>query len=142
MRNVSERTCWRSVETGWLLSVLLLICLPAFGQEASGKTLFLKNCVACHQVDGQGIPDAFPALAGNSFVQANANDVASLLLTGRSGMPNFSKRLNDQDIAAIVSYIRNAWGNQGAEMTPERVAALRAELHADMGDAAPQNNRH
>jgi cytochrome c6 len=125
-----------------LIGALFLSCCSASAEENIGRALFLKNCSACHQVDGKGIPDAFPALAGNSFVGNNANDVASLLLTGRSGMPNFSKRLNDQDIAAIVSYIRNAWGNRGTDIAPEQVATLRAELHADMVDATPQNNRH
>jgi len=125
-----------------IFGVLSLCLLPASAEEVNGKALFLKNCSACHQVDGQGIPDAFPALAGNAFVQGNANDVAALLLTGRSGMPNFSKRLNDQDIAAIVSYVRNAWGNKAQDIAPERVVALRAELNAGMVEATPQNNRH
>jgi len=142
MQYVSEIKCRRLAAARCFLGALFLSCLPASAEEINGKALFLKNCSACHQVDGQGIPDAFPALAGNAFVHASANDVASLLLTGRSGMPNFSKRLSDQDIAAIVSYIRNAWGNRGTDIASAQVATLRAELHADMVDATPQNNRH
>ena len=117
-------------------------CLPALAEEMGGKALFLRNCSACHQVDGRGIPDAFPALAGNAFVQGNEAEVASVLLTGRNGMPNFSKRLTDQDLAKIVNYIRNAWGNRGGEIAAERVAALRADLHAEGFDPTEQNIRH
>jgi cytochrome c6 len=142
MQYVSELKRWRLVAPSCLLAVLSLLYCPASAEEIGGKALFLKNCAACHQADGHGIPNAFPALAGNVFVLGGANDVASLLLTGRSGMPNFSKRLNDQDIAALVSYIRNAWGNRAADIAPEQVATLRLELHADMVEPTPQNNRH
>lgn len=125
-----------------LVGAACMICFAASAQELSGKILFLRNCSACHQADGQGIPGAFPALAGNLFVQGNAAEVASVLLTGRNGMPNFSKHLTDRDLATVVSYVRGAWGNQGAEITPERVAALRVELHAGEFDPTPQNIRH
>ena len=125
-----------------LAGAACMTCFPALAQELTGKTLFLRNCSACHQVDGRGIPGAFPALAANPFVQGNAVEVASVLLTGRNGMPNFSKHLTDRDLATVVSYVRSAWGNQGGEITPERVAALRAELHAGEFEPASQNNRH
>lgn len=130
------------------VAACILICatsapwISAAAQESIGKTLFVRNCSACHQIDGKGIPGVFPALAGNLFVQGNEAEVASVLLTGRNGMPNFSKHLTDRDLAVIVGYIRNAWGNQGAEIAPERVAALRSELHAANFDPAWQNIRH
>jgi cytochrome c6 len=58
-----------------------------------GKALFAKNCAACHQANGKGIPGAFPALAGNAFVQGAPADVATVLLKGRGGMPDFSGSL-------------------------------------------------
>ncbi|HSY29514.1 MAG TPA: cytochrome c [Burkholderiaceae bacterium] len=126
------------------VSALMIVALarPASAEDMSGKTLFLKNCSACHQVDGRGIPDAFPALAGNPFVQGSEAEVVSVLLTGRNGMPNFSKRLTDQDVAQIVSYIRNTWGNRGTEIAAGRVATLRADLHAEAFDPTQQNIRH
>ena len=126
-----------------LIGAACLACLPAPAQELSGKTLFLKNCSACHQVDGKGIPGVFPALAGDPFAQRKSADVVSLLLTGRNGMPNFSKHLSDRDVATVVGYVRHAWGNRGAEIAPEQVAALRAELHADAFDPTPlQDHLH
>jgi len=124
-----------------LIGVASLACLPAPAQELSGKTLFLKNCSACHQVDGKGIPGAFPALAGDLFVQGKSADVVSLLLTGRNGMPNFSKHLSDRDVATVLGYVRHAWGNRGADVAPEEVATLRAELRADAFDPTPQQDQ-
>ncbi|MET0207850.1 MAG: cytochrome c, partial [Burkholderiaceae bacterium] len=73
--------------------------------SADGKTLFAKNCAACHQADGRGIPGAFPALAGNSFVQGPGKDVAGVVLNGRGGMPSFREELSRATIAQILSYV-------------------------------------
>jgi cytochrome c6 len=90
--------------------------------------LFAKNCAACHQASGKGIPGAFPALAGNAFVQGPAAEVATVLLKGRGGMPDFSSGLGDQDIALVLSYVRGSWGNQAAPMAADVVAVLRGTL--------------
>ena len=55
----------------------------AHADSTDGKSLFAKNCAACHQPTGKGIPGAFPALAGNAFVQSQPADVATVLLKGR-----------------------------------------------------------
>ena len=77
-----------------------------------GKALFLKNCAACHQATGKGIPGAFPALAGSKFVTGDHAEVASVLLKGRGGMPDFSENISDADMAAILTYVRSSWGNK------------------------------
>jgi len=68
-------------------TVLAAASSPSRAQDAGpaldGKALFLKNCAACHQPTGKGIPGAFPALAGNKFVQGKSTDVATVLLKGR-----------------------------------------------------------
>ncbi len=128
-----------------LAALPLLIALAsgtASAEELSGSVLFHKYCSACHQPDGQGVPDAFPALAGNAFVQGDADAVASVLLTGRGGMPNFSRRLADRDAAAVLSYVRSSWGNHAGEITVDQVAALRARLHATAFDPTPSASRH
>lgn len=125
-----------------LLGAACAFVLPTYAEDASGKSLFLKNCSACHQADGRGVPDVFPALAGNAFVQGGERDVVSVLLTGRNGMPNFSRRLTDQDMGLVLNYVRSAWGNRGTEITSEQVTALRSELHADAFDSTQQNIRH
>ena len=124
-------------------SVFALVCaIPAIAEDEAGKKLFQRNCMACHQADGKGVPDVFPALAGNAFVQGDEHDAVSVLLTGRNGMPNFSRRLTDQDIASILSYVRSAWGNHGSAVSPEQVATLRSGLHAEAFDPTQQNIRH
>lgn len=94
----------------------------------SGKDQFEATCSACHQVTGLGIPGAFPALAGNVFVQGDERAVVSTVLNGRGGMPTFKADLSDAQIAAILTYVRSAWGNKAAPVTPATVAAVRAQL--------------
>lgn len=110
---------------------LVLIALMAAGaqaaaQTADGKTLFAKNCAACHQLTGAGIPGAFPALKGNRFVQGEAGAVIATVLKGRGGMPAFGAALDDEKIALAVSYIRQSWGNQAAPVDAPTVQAVRS----------------
>jgi cytochrome c6 len=94
--------------------------------QTSGATLFAQNCAACHQPQGQGIKGAFPALAGDVFVQGEPGAVASVLLHGRGGMPNFSDDLSDSDIAAVLSYVRSSWGNHAPPLDAALVASVRS----------------
>lgn len=94
----------------------------------AGQSLFLDNCSACHQADGAGVKGAFPALAGDPFVQGDRASLAEVVLKGRGGMPTFKDDLSDADIAAILSYVRSSWGNKAGPVTPEAVAAARAKL--------------
>ena len=125
-----------------LFFVALGWCALACAEEPAGKSQYLKICSACHQADGRGVPEAFPALAGNAFVQGEARSVASVPLLGRGGMPNFSRRLDDATLAAILSYVRSAWGNSASAITAEQVAALRAELHIDAAESTQPGNMH
>lgn len=100
-----------------------LAAAPAFAED--GATLFAQNCAACHQPMGQGVPGAFPALAGDKFVQGPAEPVAHTILNGRGGMPKFGGDLTDEQIAAVASYVRSAWGNKAPPITPGQVTAER-----------------
>jgi cytochrome c6 len=93
----------------------------------SGEDIFAQNCSACHQLTGKGIPGAFPALAGDSFVQGTPDKVALTLLNGRGGMPSFRNDLSDAQIAAVISYVRSAWGNQAPPVDAALVAHLRGK---------------
>lgn len=93
---------------------------------ATGESLFQDNCSACHQANGQGVKGAFPALAGDPFVTGDPNAVIGVVLKGRGGMPTFKDDLKDPDIAAILTYVRGAWGNKASAVTPAQVAAGRA----------------
>jgi len=91
---------------------------------AEGEALFLANCAECHQQDGQGMPNVYPALAGNETVRGSGADVALVLIIGRGEMPSFAGALSDQEMAEVINYVRNSWGNVGTPITAENVAAL------------------
>ena len=115
---------------------------PARADGMDGKALFLKNCAACHQPTGKGIPGAFPALAGNKFVQGKSADVATVLLKGRGGMPDFSESLSDQDISTILSFVRSSWGNQAAPLSEAEVMSLRDALQVEPYSNGQMSNKH
>ena len=107
-----------------LVCLLLLAGVPAQAAETDGERLFRANCAECHQADGRGLPDIYPALAGSEVVRGSGVDVALVMLIGRGEMPSFKGSLNAAEMAAIINYVRNAWGNEGEPVTPEEIAAL------------------
>jgi cytochrome c6 len=109
---------------------------------ADGKALFMKNCAACHQASGKGIPGAFPALAGSKFVTGDHAEVAAVLLKGRGGMPDFSENISDADMAAILTYVRASWGNRADALTGDEVLKLREALGVSGFGAAEASNKH
>jgi cytochrome c6 len=136
----ARRMACRAVVLAWAAG--LAPWLPARAQEMDGKALFQKNCAACHQASGKGIPGAFPALAGNGFVQGKASDVAAVLLKGRGGMPDFSDSLSDRDIATVLSFVRGNWGNQGTPLSEAEVVALRGSLQVEPYNNGQMSNKH
>ncbi len=80
-----------------------------------GSQVYAINCVACHQAQGQGIPPAFPALDGSPVVTGDIEAQIDIVLNGRPGttMAAYGGLLSDNDIAAVITYTRNAWGNKG-----------------------------
>lgn len=97
-------------------------------QLAMGEKIFGNVCIACHQPGGAGVPGIFPNLAGNPLITTDdPTYVITTVLNGRGGMPRFAGNYNDEEIAAIVTYIRGSWGNTGAPVTAEEVAKVRAD---------------
>ena len=108
------------------LAFALVAAPPSLAAAApDGQALFISNCSACHQATGLGVPGAFPALAGDKFVTGDGKTVAHVVLFGRGGMPAFKGDLGDADIAAILTYVRSAWGNKAGPVAPQDVAAER-----------------
>jgi mono/diheme cytochrome c family protein len=97
----------------------------AASAQPDGGALFGQNCSACHQPSGKGIPGAFPALAGDPFVAGPPEAVASVVLNGRGGMPTFGKDLSNEDIAAILTYVRSSWGNHAGPLDPKMIESVR-----------------
>lgn len=108
-----------------------------------GRKVFVKNCVVCHQSSGQGVPGQFPPLVDSEWVASEDwhgdNHLVQIVLHGLQGpvqvggeaynnvMTPWQDILGDEEIAAVLTYIRNDWGNEAPPITPEFVAAIRAE---------------
>ncbi len=106
-----------------------------------GKRLYTQTCAACHQVNGQGLPGAFPPLADSEWVVGSEERVTRILLHGLAGpievkgntyngnMPAFgpgsSYNWGDDKISYVLTYIRSEWGNEASPISIEQVAAIR-----------------
>jgi len=96
--------------------------------KARGDKVYAANCVACHQASGKGLPPAFPALDGSKIAAGDKKAHVDIVLNGKPGtaMAAFGKLLSDTDIAAVVTYERNAWGNKAGDVIqPAEVKAAR-----------------
>jgi cytochrome c oxidase subunit II len=99
---------------------------------ARGEKVYAANCVACHQATGQGVPGAFPALANSPKVLGSQDEQIQILLNGvvKNGTPTAMasfKQLSDTELAAVITYTRNNWGNKPEDnlVQPKEVAAAR-----------------
>ena len=109
----------------------------------TGASLFESNCMTCHQANGSGIDGAVPPLVASRYVTGPAEVPVQILLHGISGaitvagneydgrMPHFGETLSDREIAAVVSYIRQQWGNNAPAIGPAFVQAQRGRFAAD-----------
>jgi cytochrome c oxidase subunit II len=95
---------------------------------ARGEKVYAANCVACHQANGSGLAAMkAPALAGNKLVVGPHNPPIDTVLNGRpnTAMQAFAKQLNDTEIAAVITFTRNSFGNKANEVQPAEVKARR-----------------
>ena len=95
---------------------------------AKGETIYKSTCAACHQASVAGIPGAFPALTGSAITTGDLKGHVDIVLHGKAGtaMQAFSSQLSDADIAAVVTYERNALGNSVGDMAqPADIKAMR-----------------
>ncbi len=110
-------------------------------QIEKGKQVYMGLCFACHQPDGKGLPGAFPPLAGSDFLQADRERAVRIVLKGLTGpvtvsgqtinsiMPPQEAVLTDAQIANVLTFVFNTWGNKGDAFTTEQVKAIRGEIH-------------
>lgn len=80
-----------------------------------GEKVYTANCVVCHQANGKGVPGAFPALDAGPVVMGPKADQIHLVMNGKAAMPAWKGVLSDTDIAAVITYTRNAWSNKAPE---------------------------
>jgi mono/diheme cytochrome c family protein len=111
---------------------------PAQAQMTDGARIY-QACAACHEADGSGSPRIYPPLPGNANLQsADPSSTLRIILDGArtvttprapnaGSMPAYSRKLTDQEIADVATYIRNAWGNAAPAVTPGQVAKARRE---------------
>ena len=95
-----------------------------------GEKVYGTYCVACHQANGEGIAGAFPSLKGTPMMLNDLEGHIDIVLNGKAGtaMQAFSTQLNDADLAAVITYERNAWGNDtGDVIQPSRIKAARIQ---------------
>jgi nitrite reductase (NO-forming) len=103
-----------------------------------GKRVYMQTCFACHMANGEGLPGVFPPLAKSDYLMADKDRSVRAVVKGLTGaivvngkeyngvMPPV--QLTDEQVAHVISYVRNEWGNRGDIVTPEEVAKLRAEM--------------
>jgi len=115
-------------------------------QIAAGEALFKGTCSVCHQPTGQGLPGVFPPLAKSDFLMADKRRAIEIVLNGLTGpvtvnghtysgvMPPMSQ-LNDDEVANILTFVRNSWGNQGEPVSVAEVADVRAKVRRPPGAA-------
>ena len=110
------------------------------GVMQTGQKVYAAQCAMCHGDDGKGMPPALPPLAGNQSITMSSpvNSIRMVLNGGYApgtkknprphGMPPFNHILNDEEVAAVVTYIRVAWNNSGTPVTPAQANELRKVL--------------
>jgi len=113
---------------------------------AAGRVLYNGTCSVCHQQNGEGLAGVFPPLANSDYLMADANRAIEVVLNGLVGpvtvngspfnsvMPPMSQ-LNDDEIANILTFTLNSWGNEDGEISPNDVAEVRAETERPKGAA-------
>jgi mono/diheme cytochrome c family protein len=110
---------------------------------AAGRAIYQDSCSACHQSDGKGVPQLFSPLAGSALLQSRDHTTAiRLVLEGArtaptdarpttSAMPAYGWKLTDAEVAAVLTYAGNDWGNATPEVTEADVKAVRQRLQAE-----------
>ncbi|NVK01695.1 MAG: cytochrome c oxidase subunit II [Oceanospirillaceae bacterium] len=121
-----ERNAWGN-NTGEAVTPAQLADMQ-WGMEqlmAKGEEVYLKACAACHQPNGQGLPGAFPSLVGTEIVKGDIAKHIDIVVNGKAGsaMQAFKDQLSAEEIAAVVTYERNAWGNNGGDSVKPSVVA-------------------
>ena len=106
-----------------------------------GEKVYQANCAACHQADGKGLPGVFPAISGSAVATGPIAAHIDIVMNGKPGtaMAAFAGQLSDADIAAVVTYQRNAWDNKMGDLAqPAEVAAIRGGAASEAAAPAAQ----
>lgn len=109
----------------------------ALNNPVKGKEVFSKTCIACHQANGQGVPNAFPPLAKSDYLNKDVNRAIKTVINGLSGPITVNGKkynammtpqsLSDEQIADVLTYVYSSWGNNGTKVTTAMVKAQRGK---------------
>jgi mono/diheme cytochrome c family protein len=109
--------------------------------ERPGAGIYASYCARCHQMDGAGVPQKYPRLAGNPAVLSESSaSLVRLLIEGGGSpntvagpqsrkMPSFAGKLTDTEMARVLTFVRTTWGNTAGPVTRNDVSSVRSELH-------------
>ncbi|MGH8498559.1 MAG: c-type cytochrome, partial [Methylococcales bacterium] len=90
---------------------------------AKGQEVYKGNCASCHQANGEGIPGTFPAIKGSAVATGPVDKHVDFVLEGKGMMPSFATMLSATDLAAVITYQRNAFGNDAGDLVqPSEIA--------------------
>ena len=115
-----------------------------------GRHIFMASCAACHQATGLGLPGAYPPLADSEWAMGPDDRIIRIVLNGLSGpitvkgtpfnssMPSLGPSLRDVQLAAALSYVRSAWGNNAPAVSPDKVKKIRAVVTERAGPWIPE----
>lgn len=103
---------------------------------ADGKQIYTKTCFACHQANGEGIPNAFPPLAKSDYLNADVKRAIDIVLHGKTGEITVNgqkynsvmtkQALNDQEVADVLTYVYNSWGNNKTNVSVNTVLEVKS----------------
>jgi mono/diheme cytochrome c family protein len=137
----------------------VIVASPLKGKELAlftkGKAIYARDgfCITCHQKDGKGLPNAgFPPLTGTKWVIGSEDRLIKIVLNGLYGpievaeqkyrgdvpMTPFGAMLKDEEVAAVLTYVRNAFGNRAPTVLPDKVRKVRASAKAKKGFYTPE----
>lgn len=126
------------VDTPPTPNVAFVAAHEAITLNDEGEKVYNSRCMSCHQMDGKGIPGVFPPLNESEFVQGSPERLVRIILQGMMGevtikgvtysgmMPPWGTFLSDEEIAAVVTYVRANFDNEASEVNAEEVAEIRA----------------
>jgi mono/diheme cytochrome c family protein len=129
-----------SVSLSAVMITVFLSCNSTSTSKVSiqrGEKIYTQNCLPCHQADGSGVPQLNPPLKSTSYVLGDESRLIRIVINGSSNgveingdtytnpMPAFGVRLKNEEIADVLTYVRNNFGNKASEIAADQVKALR-----------------
>lgn len=129
----------RSTEANFVVATHEAAALPARPEIVldDGAEIYMTRCMSCHQMNGRGVPGVFPPLSDTEWVTGDKGVLIRVVLNGLTGdidvegekysgaMPPWQSFLDDEEMAAVLTYIRSSWDNEASEVTAAEVGKVR-----------------